>query len=141
MNLLRQGLLAFVLGLGLVTSAWAADTITVYQNPDCGCCHGWVEHMRAKGFTVKEVPTRDMASVKQRLGVPMQLASCHTAVIDASGQIIEGHVPASVVRKLLASADTRGVAAPGMPTNAPGMGKLDGTLVTVNFKGQAFSRD
>lgn len=127
--------------LAFSINAFAAETITVYQDPNCGCCHGWAEHMRAEGFQVTEVPSADMARVKESLGVPPDLASCHTAQIGASGQVIEGHVPASAVRKLLAAPQTHGVAAPGMPLNAPGMGQLDGTLVTVDFQGQPFSKD
>ena len=122
--------------------AYASDkAITVYQDPNCGCCSGWVDHMRDAGFDVKAITTRDMVSVKQKLGVPMELASCHTAVIDSTGQLIEGHVPASVVNKVLADASVKGVSAPGMPLNAPGMGALDGNLVTVDFDGKPFSRD
>jgi hypothetical protein len=82
-----------------------------------------------------------MASVKQKLGVPMKLSSCHTGVVEATGQIIEGHVPANAVNKLLADSSVKGVAAPGMPLNAPGMGELDGNLVTVDFSGKQFSKD
>jgi len=124
------------------SAAYAADSaITVYQDPNCGCCSGWVDHMRAAGFDVKAIKTSDMASVKQKLGVPMELASCHTAVIEGTGQLVEGHVPASVVHKLLADASVKGVSAPGMPLNAPGMGELDGNLITVDFNGKPFSRD
>lgn len=119
----------------------AGTAITVYQDPNCGCCHGWVEHMRESGFDVTAIHTADMSSVKQRLGVPPQLGSCHTGVVDATGQIIEGHVPANAVNKLIADPSVKGVSAPGMPLNAPGMGELDGNLVTVDFAGKAFSRD
>ena len=119
----------------------AENAITVYQDPDCGCCSGWVEHMRGAGFEVKAIKTTDMASVKQKLGVPMKLSSCHTGVVDGTGQIIEGHVPASAVHKLLADSSVKGVSAPGMPLNSPGMGELDGNLVTVDFAGKPFSRD
>src|SRR5690606_33399367 len=102
---------------------------------------GWVEHMRDAGFEVKAIKTTEMASVKQRLGVPMALSSCHTGVVEGTGQIIEGHVPANAVRKLLADASVKGVAAPGMPLNSPGMGELDGNLVTVDLNGKPFSRD
>jgi len=122
--------------------AHAADTaITVYQDPNCGCCSGWVDHMREAGFDVKAIKTSDMSSIKQKLGVPAQLGSCHTGVVESTGQIIEGHVPASAVNKLLADASVKGVAAPGMPLNAPGMGSLDGNLITVDFNGKPFSRD
>jgi len=119
----------------------AGNTITVYQDPNCGCCSGWVDHMRAAGFDVKAIKTGDMASIKQKLGVPMKLSSCHTAVAEGTGQIIEGHVPASAVNKLLAASSVQGVSATGMPLNAPGMGELDGKLVTVDFSGKPFSRD
>lgn len=118
-----------------------AGAITVFQDPNCGCCSGWVDHMREAGFQVKAVKTSDMASVKQKLGVPMELASCHTGVIEGTGQLVEGHVPANVVHKLLAQPSVRGVSAPGMPLNAPGMGELDGNLITVDFDGRPFSRD
>lgn len=117
------------------------NTIIAYQDPNCGCCDGWVEHMRDAGFEVKAIKTTEMASVKQRLGVPMALSSCHTGVVEGTGQIIEGHVPANAVRKLLADASVKGVAAPGMPLNSPGMGELDGNLVTVDFNGKPFSKD
>ena len=133
------GLLAAALAGPL--AAQAGEAITVHQDPGCGCCHGWAQHMRSEGFDVTEVPAPVIAAVKSRLGVPEDLASCHTAVLASSGQVIEGHVPASVVRKLLASTETRGVAAPGMPANAPGMGPMDGNLLTVDFEGRPFSRD
>ncbi|NYT86020.1 DUF411 domain-containing protein [Pollutimonas harenae] len=126
----------------VTTFANAAGTaITVYQDPNCGCCGGWVEHMRESGFDVTAIKTASMAAVKQKLGVPMELASCHTGVVESTGQIIEGHVPANAVNKLLASSSTKGVSAPGMPLNAPGMGELDGNLLTVDFSGKPFSRD
>jgi hypothetical protein len=134
------GLLALCT-LGAAPAAQAGEALTVYQDPNCGCCHGWAEHMRAEGFEVREVPSNDMAQLKARLGVPADLASCHTARIESSGQIVEGHVPASAVRKLLAAPGQRGAAAPGMPLNAPGMGPMDGNLVTVDFQGRPFSRD
>ena len=124
------------------TVTHAADSaITVYQDPNCGCCSGWVQHMRDAGFEVKAIKTADMATVKQKLGVPMNLSSCHTGVVEGTGQVIEGHVPANAVRKLLADSSVKGVSAPGMPLNSPGMGQLDGNLVTVDFAGRPFSRD
>lgn len=115
--------------------------ITVYQDPNCGCCSGWVDHMRDSGFQVKTMKTTEMVSVKQKLGVPVNLSSCHTAVVEGTRQVIEGHVPAIVVNKLMAEFSVKGVAAPGMPLNSPGMGKLDGNLITVDFTGKPFSRD
>ena len=132
-------------GMALALAAFGAQAsgqaLTVYQDPNCGCCDGWVQHMRHEGFDVTSIKTSDMGAVKQKLGVPSALGSCHTAVVNDSGQIVEGHVPASAVRKMLADSSVKGVAAPGMPTNAPGMGQLDGNLITVDFSGRPFSRD
>ena len=125
-------------GLG---QAAAGTAITMHQDPNCGCCGGWAEHMRQNGFEVKVHQSGDMAGVKIAHGVPMQLASCHTARVDATGQIIEGHVPANAVRKMLLDPSVKGVAAPGMPVNSPGMGPMDGKLITVDFLGRPFSRD
>jgi hypothetical protein len=119
----------------------AGEAITVYKDPNCGCCEGWVEHLRESGFKVKAVDSADMSAVKKRLGVPEKFASCHTGVVDASGQVIEGHVPAAAVKKLIAKPALKGVAVPGMPLNSPGMGKMDGNLVTVDFSGKPFSKD
>jgi hypothetical protein len=121
------------------TAAGAA--ITVYKDKNCSCCEGWVEHLRASGFKGKAVNAEDMSMVKKRFGVPESIGSCHTAVLDRSGQVIEGHVPAAVINKLSARPDVKGVAAPGMPINAPGMGKLDGHRITYDFAGRSFSRD
>jgi len=134
-----------VLVLALMSAGQAAmaagHSITMHQDPNCGCCSGWAQHMRENGYEVKVHKSGDMAAVKASHGVPMQLASCHTARIDATGQIVEGHVPANAVRKLLLDPSVRGVAAPGMPLNSPGMGEMDGNLVTVDFNGRPFSRD
>ena len=119
----------------------AGEAITVYKDPNCGCCTAWIEHLREAGYKVKAVESDDMAAVKKRLGVPQELESCHTGVADASGQVIEGHVPAPALAKLLATPSVKGVAVPGMPANSPGMGKMDGKLVTVDFAGKQFSKD
>jgi hypothetical protein len=119
----------------------AGESITVYKDPNCGCCEGWIEHLRESGYKVNAINSDDMPAVKKRLGVPENLSSCHTGVLDSSGQVIEGHVPDAAIQKLVARPGVKGVAAPGMPLNAPGMGKLDGTLVTFDFSGEAFSKD
>src|SRR5690625_6616196 len=79
---------------------------------------------------VTAIKTTDIVSIKKKLGVPRELSSCNTGVLTSTGQLVEGHVPANVVHKLLADASVKGVSAPGMPLNAPGMGDLDGNLVT-----------
>src|SRR5690606_304065 len=140
---MRKTLLAMALGLASLTQAATASPtrITVHQDPNCGCCSGWAQHMRDNGFDVKVIQSADMYAVKQKHGVPMQLASCHTAKVDSTGQGIEGHVPANAVKKRWLEPAVRGVAAPGMPVNSPGMGPMDGNLVTVDFQGREFSRD
>ncbi len=85
---------------GLPTVAQASD-MTVYKSDSCGCCGGWVEHMRKAGYAIGVVPTDDLAPVKTRLGVPQSLWSCLTAVVD--GKVIEGHVPAAAVNAFLVS--------------------------------------
>ena len=137
----RLAALAAVLLLTGNVAAGAGQSITMHQDPNCGCCGGWAQHMRDNGFDVKVVLTQDIVKVKSGHGVPMQLASCHTARVNGTGQVIEGHVPANAVRKMLLQPDIQGVAAPGMPVNSPGMGPMDGNLVTVDFNGRPFSRD
>lgn len=100
--------------------AAASSAIAVYKDPSCGCCGKWVEHLRAHGFTATVHDVRDLAAFKQRAGVPEALASCHTALIE--GYVIEGHVPASEIRRLLADRPKGvGLAVAGMPGAAPGM--------------------
>lgn len=95
--------------------------ITVYKSPTCGCCTGWESHLSKAGFKVTSKPTENMTEIRNQFGVPDKMKSCHTAVVD--GYIIEGHVPADDVKKLLETrpTDVTGLAAPGMPQNSPGM--------------------
>lgn len=98
----------------------ALPTVLVYKTPTCGCCNGWIEHIQAAGFTVDARNVSDLMSVKRDAGVPVQMSSCHTAIID--GYVVEGHVPAEQVRRLLAERpEIAGIAAPGMPIGSPGM--------------------
>lgn len=112
-------------GVVLVHPAWteaqpARSVVTVYKDPNCGCCELWVDHLKAAGFAVTVRDTSDMASVKASFGVPEALGSCHTA--RAGSYTIEGHVPADLIRKLLAEKPVaRGLAVPGMPIGSPGM--------------------
>ena len=94
-------------------------SIDVHRDANCGCCKAWISHLQDNGFTVNDHVEDDMSAVKQRLGVPPRLASCHTGVID--GQFIEGHVPAADILKLRKQPDLLGAAVPGMPTGSPGM--------------------
>jgi hypothetical protein len=96
-------------------------SITIYKDPMCGCCTKWVEHLRAKGFATQVHDRSDMDALKDSLGVPKDLRSCHTAVVGR--YVVEGHVPAADVEQLLASKSTTliGLAVPGMPAGSPGM--------------------
>lgn len=97
-----------------------SDELVVYRSAACGCCRAWVDHMRAAGFRVRVEETERTVELKRDLGVPASLFSCHTAVL--GDVVIEGHVPASSVRKYLsAGAPGRGLSVPGMPAGSPGM--------------------
>lgn len=107
---------------------------TVYKHPACGCCSAWVEHMRDAGFKINVVETQDLSQIKQKLGLPEQLSSCHTTVID--GYFVEGHVPArSVIQLLEDRSSARGIAVAGMPLGSPGMehpsGRVDAYVVEL----------
>ncbi|HJQ10391.1 MAG TPA: DUF411 domain-containing protein [Gemmatimonadaceae bacterium] len=95
-------------------------TITVYKDPNCGCCKNWIQHLIQHGYRVDAKDTPDMAQIKNTMGVPGALHSCHTAVVN--GYLIEGHVPAADIDRLLASRPkVKGLAVPGMPMGSPGM--------------------
>jgi hypothetical protein len=94
--------------------------VTTYKSLTCGCCGKWNEHMRASGFTVTNNDLTDVTPIKDKQGVPTALRSCHTALV--GGYVVEGHVPADVVRKLLRERPAVvGIAVPGMPMGSPGM--------------------
>lgn len=95
--------------------------LSVWKSPTCGCCSLWVDHMRANGFEVKVQDVQNLNAIKRKLGVPPSLASCHTA--QAGRYVVEGHIPASVVHRLLKERPTTilGIAVPGMPIGSPGM--------------------
>lgn len=98
----------------------AVATVTVYKDPACGCCSKWVEHLRQNGFEVTTVETDNLGQVMARYGITPELAACHTAVVD--GYVIEGHVPADLIVKLLKDRPkVAGLAVPGMPMGSPGM--------------------
>ena len=95
-------------------------TIQVFKSPTCGCCSMWIDHLTENGFKVEAKDVADLDTVKQMAGVPSHLRACHTAVID--GYTIEGHIPASAIKKLLAERPAiQGLAVPGMPAGSPGM--------------------
>ncbi|MEQ1945286.1 DUF411 domain-containing protein [Mesorhizobium sp. VNQ89] len=127
MNVNRRNLISLAAGLGAsfvtlgITSASAASaSIEVTRSPSCGCCSAWVAHLRQAGFSVEEKLVDDLAPLKARLGVPNDLQSCHTAMV--GGYVIEGHVPAQEILRVLAERPTAtGLAVAGMPVGSPGM--------------------
>lgn len=111
---------AIALGQAVRPVLAAESTIKVHKDPNCGCCSGWVQHLRDAGFAVVVDETSDLAAVRSRLGIPTDLTACHTAEID--DYLLEGHVPALAVRRLLGERPKgRGLAVPGMPAGSPGM--------------------
>lgn len=120
---IRGVLSAFALALmamAYLSPGVHAAEVTVYKSPWCGCCGAWVEHMQAHGHDMKVVEMEDLAAIKKMTGVSEGLQSCHTAVV--GGYVIEGHVPADDVARLLAERPkARGLSVPGMPVGSPGM--------------------
>ena len=94
--------------------------VDVYKSPTCGCCGAWVDHLKAAGFSVRVVEVDDIAQARKRFGLPDKFGSCHTGVVD--GYVVEGHVPAAEIKRLLSSRPAAiGLAVPGMPIGSPGM--------------------
>ena len=111
---------AFALAAMPAIASPVSGTMTVHYDPGCGCCSLWVDHIRAAGFSVETRQTHQMNRLKDELGIPPELSSCHTAEID--GYLIEGHVPADAVTRLLRERpEARGISVPGMPIGSPGM--------------------
>ena len=118
--------IAAVVSMGLTPGVQTKKAVqvegAVYKTPTCGCCSKWVDHMRQAGFklTVTDMPQASLDNVKQKHAVPAATHSCHTAVIN--GYVVEGHVPAEQVRRLLEQKPRAlGIAVPGMPLGSPGM--------------------
>ena len=100
--------------------AAAKPIVHVWKDPTCGCCAGWVEHLRAAGYPVEVEETPDLGAIKREKGIPTALTFCHTATVD--GYVIEGHVPADVIDRVLAERpEVAGAAVPGMPIGSPEM--------------------
>ena len=98
----------------------ALPALLVYKSPTCGCCEGWIEHLKDHGYPVEVRDVANVIPVKSDVGLPGNLASCHTALVE--GYVVEGHVPEEALAKLLAERpDIAGIAVPGMPIGSPGM--------------------
>jgi hypothetical protein len=125
-------------------AAKALPEVHVFKSPYCGCCTAWIEHMRSAGFAVKASDVDDTAAARRRLGMPHQFGSCHTASV--AGYLLEGHVPAEQVQRLLAlKPKAIGLAVPAMPVGSPGMevggrkDPYDVFLVGPNGRGTVFA--
>jgi hypothetical protein len=124
----RRDICGLLAGTAMLSAAWSRtvegqspEALTVYKDPSCGCCEAWVAHMKANGFAATVTNTTDVDRIKRQHGVGAALASCHTALV--GGYVIEGHVPAGDVKRLLATKPkaVKGLTIPGMPASAPGM--------------------
>ncbi len=110
----------FLLGLLTNNPSNVDSGITMYYSPTCGCCKNYLQYLRDKGLDVKAVEIHDVVSVKKEIGIPRDLWSCHTIILD--GYFVEGHVPFKAIKKLLNERpDIDGIALPGMPPGSPGM--------------------
>ena len=100
--------------------AAARPVVHVWKSPTCGCCAAWVDHLREAGFTVEVEEVQNVDQIKRERGIPRAAASCHTALVD--GYLVEGHVPAETIDRMLAERpEIAGIAVPGMPVGSPGM--------------------
>lgn len=126
---------------GLTYSVFAQQkptVVSVYKTSTCGCCSKWVDHMKAHGFELKVQDVEDISAVKTKLGVAPELGSCHTAQVE--GYVIEGHVPATSVQRLLKERPkVTGLTVPGMPVGSPGMEIPSGQTEPYNVL--TFTRD
>ena len=118
----RRSLLGMV-AMGAASIAVAAKPqileIQVWKDPNCGCCNAWIEHLEKNGFSLSVIDAGNNAA-RARLGLPQKFASCHTGLVQ--GYVIEGHVPAADIRRLIKEKpDATGIAVPGMPIGSPGM--------------------
>jgi hypothetical protein len=107
-----------------------AEEVTLYKNPQCGCCEEYADYLRANGFSVTVRPTHDLVAMSREAGVPDDFQGCHLAVIDR--YVVSGHVPIGTVNRILAERpDIKGVTLPGMPMGSPGMNGAKVTPFTI----------
>ena len=118
--MLGHVLIAIAAVIGVTAAARAEPAATMYVNPQCGCCQGHANYLRGHGFKIMVKETRDMSLIRRQHGVPEKLEGCHILLVD--GYVVEGHVPAAPIRKLLADRpQIKGISLPGMPDGSPGM--------------------
>ncbi|MDE2598431.1 MAG: DUF411 domain-containing protein [Rhodocyclaceae bacterium] len=132
--------------LSIATPAWAegGGIVEVYKTPNCGCCAKWVQHLQKAGFTVNTHDVGNVTPTREKLGMPESYASCHTAKV--GGYVVEGHVPAEDIKRLLKERPVAiGLAAPGMPQGSPGMetatpAPYDTLLIKRNGSSSVYAR-
>lgn len=135
---------ALALGAPIAGKALAAEAVDVYKSPYCGCCGKWVDHLRSAGFEVRTHEVTDVPAARRNLGMPERLGSCHTAKV--GGYVIEGHVPATDIQRLLTEKPRAlGLAVPSMPPGSPGMEgpqpqHYESLLVALDGKTTVFAR-
>lgn len=118
-TMLAKAVLIGALGLPAFVYA-AGPVVEVYKSEYCGCCHEWVKHLEDNGFTVKATNVENPSDYREKFGIPKELGSCHSAKV--GGYALEGHVPASEIKRLLAEKPkAKGLAVPAMPMGSPGM--------------------
>ncbi|MEQ8322050.1 MAG: DUF411 domain-containing protein [Rhodospirillales bacterium] len=110
-------------------------TITLYKNPQCGCCEGYAEYMRKNGYTVTVVPTHELSAMSKQAGIPEDFEGCHLSMID--GYVVGGHVPVATVNRLLSERPAiKGITLPGMPMGSPGMNGIKSGPFTIYTVGE-----
>ena len=117
----RRALMLSAVPLATAGSVRAAPVaVTLYKNPECGCCEGYADYLRQHGFEVTSKPTNELAEISRKAGVPAELQGCYTAFI--GDYVVDGHVPVEAINKLLAERPPiKSITLPGMPAGSPGM--------------------
>ena len=114
------GIFLWYLNSGTATPQYPGITAIVYKSQQCGCCGNYVAYLKQQGYTVQVRDVQDMASIKQRFGVPTSMESCHTTII--GDYLVEGHIPVEAIQKMMTEKPIiKGIAMPGMPSASPGM--------------------
>ena len=138
--LTRRALLITASAIAFTGPARAATVaVTLYKSPECGCCEGYADYLRQRGFAVTTKPTNDLAEISRKAGIPPDLQGCHTAFI--GDYVVDGHVPVEAINRLLAEHPaSKGITLPGMPEGSPGMsGEKAGplTIYAIGPDGQS----
>ena len=130
--LTRRTLLTTASALALIGPAMAdrGPLMTLYKTPECGCCEGYADYLRAAGFVVTVKPTNELSEISRNAGVPSGLQGCHTTIL--GDYVVEGHVPVEAIKKLLAERPSvKGISLPGMPEGSPGMSGTKAAPFTI----------